>query len=560
MKFQPIIACTLCLALAASGAAQTRVAVGAARTSPGISVVPALGMTPSFAPSLNNTLLAPSLTVGLSAVPTPALSVPILPAVAIPSLVPVAAAKAVEPLALAGVKPVAPANNEPPSVSAVAIRTEGEAFWSGSAAKRDFDDSIPVVVPSETRSPSPLARGALALAPMTAALPSLPHWVAAALPYAEGAGAMAGAYALIRVSRLAIDKLAPRFGWDRNAVVMARFISSVVLWTAGAGAGLALLGVSGTALLATVGAGGTAVALAITLAVRDVAGNLFHGVHFLLSRPFTVGDKVTIGKTTGVVSDLTLRYLVLKDENGGFILYTYNSIATAAVKLYGEYKTKEIRLSLSAATFPRGLLRALRDAASPTLWKPILFAALAITALSLFPMLAVGIKASAWSWLAVVLPYLKAGVVAFLTASISRSFKAGLERLAARYNWTRPATTVAKLGAAVLTWIVGGSFLLNAVGVSWAWVAGTLSLSTVLVSIAVNDYVSAVFQGALVLTLKPFQIGDRVTIGDNEGVVIDITLQHVVLKLDGESFMLIPHSVVKDSAILTPREYGQRRK
>ena len=203
-----------------------------------------------------------------------------------------------------------------------------------------------------------LARGAVALAP-AAALPALPAWASAVVPYAEGAAVLGGAYALTRLSRWAVTKLAARFGWEKNTVVLARFISNAVVWTAGVGVGLSVLGVSGTALLATFGAGGTAMALAVTLAVRDVAGNLFHGVHFLLSRPFTVGDKVTIGKTTGVVHDLTLRYLVLKDENGGFILFTYNSIAAAPVKLYGEYQTKEIRLRLSKPAFPRGLLRAL---------------------------------------------------------------------------------------------------------------------------------------------------------------------------------------------------------
>lgn len=569
MRYQTLMAGLMCVAMVTPSEAQVRVAVGAMGPS-GIPVVPVLsGMSSpvspslkgfSFAPSLAPSLLAsaPSISLVPSAAAVSALPLPLIAAVAAPLLSPAAAAKSVSPLLSDVMMPVAQPGSESPSVPAVEIRSDAEAFWSGSTAKDALDDSLPVVVPA-AKKPSYLVRG-VALSPALAALPSLPHWAAAAVPYAGGAAALAGAYALTRVSRWAITKLAARFGWDKNAIVMARFISNVVVWTAGAGIALTVIGVSGTALLATFGAGGTAMALAVTLAVRDVAGNLFHGVHFLLSRPFTVGDKVTIGKTTGVVHDLTLRYLVLQDETGGFVLYTYNNIAAAAVKLYGEYQTKEIRLRLGKPAFPSGLLRALRDAASPTLWKPILFSVLAIGALSFFPLLPAVIKGTSVSWLAVVLPYLKAGIVAFLTSSLSRSIKAGLERLAVRYGWSRPVATVAKLGAAVLTWVIGGSFLLNAVGVSWAWVAGTLSLSTVLVSIAVNDYVSAVFQGALVLSLKPFQIGDRVTIGENAGTVVDITLQYVVLKLDGESFMLIPHSVVKDSAIVTPREYGQRRK
>lgn len=566
MKTQPIIALTLCVVLASPGAAQVRVAAGMSRGPVGISVVPTLGgLSSPIAPSLNSSsFLSPSLS--LSVAPSPSLHTAV-PAAAIQPLVPVAAAnmavpKAVAPLASNGMKPLAQPRSESPSVSAVEIRSQSESFWSGAEAKKDLDDSVPVSVPvSSAKKPSFLARGAVALAPASvAALPALPAWASAVVPYAEGAAVLGVAYGLTRFSRFIINKLAARFGWEQNTVVLARFISNVVVWTSGVGVGLSVLGVSGTALLATFGAGGTAMALAVTLAVRDVAGNLFHGVHFLLSRPFTIGDKVTIGKTTGVVHDLTLRYLVLKDENGAFVLYTYNAIASAAVKLYGEYQTKEVRLKLRTPALPRGLLRALRDAASPTLWKPILFSVLAIAALSFFPLLPVVLKGTAVSWLASVLPYVKAGIVAFLTASVSRSIKNALERLAERYDWPRPVATVVKLGAGLLAWVIGGSFLLNAAGVSWTWVAGTLSLSTVLVSIAVNDYVSAVFQGSLVLALKPFKVGDRVRIGEHEGVVVDINLKYVVLKLDGESFMLIPHSVVKDSAIATPREYGQRRK
>ena len=267
-------------------------------------MVPSLGvMTSPFTPSLGGSLLAPSIINSLPVAPAPLLNAvaspvsavpfPILPAAAIPALAPAAAAKAVAPLISAGMKAVDGARDESPSVSAVAIRAEGESFWSGSSAKEALDDSLPVVVPS-AKSPSSFARGAAALAP-AAALPALPAWASAAMPYAEGAAVLGVAYGLTRLSRWAITKLAARFGWEKNTVVLARFISNVVVWTSGVGVGLSVLGVSGTALLATFGAGGTAMALAVTLAVRDVAGNLFHGVHFLLSRPFTVGDKVTIG-------------------------------------------------------------------------------------------------------------------------------------------------------------------------------------------------------------------------------------------------------------------------
>jgi small-conductance mechanosensitive channel len=88
----------------------------------------------------------------------------------------------------------------------------------------------------------------------------------------------------------------------------------------------------------------------------------------------------------------------------------------------------------------------------------------------------------------------------------------------------------------------------------------TFLIPTVLVSFIINDQISAALQGALLLKLRPFKIGDRVSLGKHAGEVVDVTIQHVVIKLDDERFMLIPHAVVKESAIRTPREYGSRSK
>ncbi|MBI3289718.1 MAG: mechanosensitive ion channel, partial [Elusimicrobia bacterium] len=255
-----------------------------------------------------------------------------------------------------------------------------------------------------------------------------------------------------------------------------------------------------------------------------------------------------------------LRYMVLKDDEGGYILRTYSQIAAAPVALYGQYQTKAHRLTTAAKpAVPRGFLPALREAVTPALWKPLLFSGLAIAALSLFPAFRSGLESWAPKWVLASLPYVKAAVFGILTASVSRSVRSVIERLSQRNSWSRPMTTVLGLGASVLIWAIGGSFLLNAVGVSWASLGASLSISTILFGIAVLDYVNAIFQGALLLTLKPFRIGDQVRIGDHAGAVADITMQHVVLKVDEQSYMLIPHSVVKDSPIRTPREYGQRR-
>jgi len=449
---------------------------------------------------------------------------------------------------------VAAANYAPPSVavSADEIRSQGESFWSGAETKESLAVSVPVSAPRRTFSHAAFLAPAAAL--------SVPAWAAPIVPYAQGAALIGGAYAVNRAVKWALDKIAVKRGWEKNTVATWRFISTLTVWGGAAGLGLSMAGISGSVLAETFGLGGAAMALAISLAVKDVAGNLFHGVHFLLSRPYSIGDKITVGKTTAVVRDLTLRYVVLTGEDGRDVLRTHASLAAAAVTLYGTYQTKELRLKFRKPALPQGMLRALRDAAgAPSLWKPVVLSAAGIAALAFFPMLGGLAAAKSLTWAATVLPYVKAGLVAFLASSVSSALARALGRLGERYKWNPAVVTVVKLGATVLTWVVGGSFLLNAVGVSWPWVLKTLSLGGALMSIAVVDYGTAIFNAAVTFKLKPFEIGqENVSIGEHTGTVADITWQNVVLKLDGDRYILIPHSVVKDAEIKNPNKYGQR--
>ncbi|UPT76011.1 MAG: mechanosensitive ion channel family protein [Elusimicrobiota bacterium] len=558
MKFRAILAGAMCATLASPSAAQVRSAAGVVRAPAGVSIVPVLGPSfTNFSPSLNSAVLAPAL---VAPALTPALAAPsvVVPAAAVPvraAAVPAAAAK---PVALDAVRSAAASKGERPAdASPAALRAEGEKFWSGASEKSASDaDAVAAAGPVSAPRRSWLSRGAV-LAPVAAL--AVPQWVSAAAPYAQGAALVGGAWALSRAVRWAVDKAAAKRGWERNTIATWRFVSSLAVWGGAAAAGLSMAGVSGTTLAETFGLGGTAVALAISLAVKDVAGNLFHGVHFLLSRPYTIGDKITVGKTTAVVRDMTLRYVVLAGEDGRDVLRTHSSLAAAPVTLYGTYQTKEVRLKLRKPALPHGLLRALRDAAAPTLWKPIVFSAAGIAALAFLPMLGGLAAAKSLTWAAALLPYLKAGLVAFLANSLASTLSRSIARLGERYGWNPAVVTVAKLGATVLTWIVGGSFLLNAVGVSWPWVLKTLSLGGALVSIAVVDYGTAIFNAIVVFRLKPFAIGDEnVSIGEHTGTVVDITWQNVVLKLDDARYIIIPHAVVKDAEIKNPKKYGQR--
>ena len=72
------------------------------------------------------------------------------------------------------------------------------------------------------------------------------------------------------------------------------------------------LGFNVTALIAGLGIGG----LAIGLAAKDFASNLFGGIVLIMDKPFTVGNKIEIIGKKGVVRHITLRYTRLEAEDG----------------------------------------------------------------------------------------------------------------------------------------------------------------------------------------------------------------------------------------------------
>lgn len=448
-------------------------------------------------------------------------------------------------------------------------RAAWEKAWSGAARRSSSDDAVAAVPAAISRPPSalPMSTRPARLTRFTALAAALPipafaavsaplslGWISAVLPYLQAGGLIAGTYGAMRLSRWLIGVVGRKLGAQPETIGMARFVVSAGLWGAAAGYGLSLAGVSDNTLMTAFGGSGAAMALAI----KDVLGNLVHAVHFLVSRPFTVGSQVVIDDVPGTVQELTLRYVIIRTEqNPSDAYYTYSELIAKPVTVRGAYQTKSARQSLRRPALPHGFLRALRDAAAPALWRPAFYSALGVAALSLLPAARgwFALKGAA-GWFDAALPWASAGVILFLGRSIDRAVSGALTRLGQRYGWPATVTTLLKLGASALVWGTSGSFALNMVGVAWGTLAASLSISTIVFGVAVNDYVSGVFQAFLLLLLKPFRIGDRIAVGKHEGEVLDISFQHVVLKKDEQSHILLPYASVK--GFRSGRDYGQK--
>lgn len=151
---------------------------------------------------------------------------------------------------------------------------------------------------------------------------------------------------------------------------------------------LALAGVNGTSLLV----GGTFAGLVIGLAGQTVLSNIFAGMLLLVSRPFEVGDRVTlttwqyglvipsyppkffsddrlIPGYTGIVRDIGLIYSKLSLDEGPVIKIPNGVLIQSAVVSHGvKERSVSVRYQAPKVTDLRELLDAVRRAVSKDEW------------------------------------------------------------------------------------------------------------------------------------------------------------------------------------------------
>ena len=76
---------------------------------------------------------------------------------------------------------------------------------------------------------------------------------------------------------------------------------------------------------------GTITAIVIGFASQNVLGNLISGLYLAITRPFRIGDKVTVFGNTGVIYDIGLLYSRLRTEDGDIILAPNTSMITTTI-------------------------------------------------------------------------------------------------------------------------------------------------------------------------------------------------------------------------------------
>jgi len=167
----------------------------------------------------------------------------------------------------------------------------------------------------------------------------------------------AGIWASVGASFLLEHYQKKRLEDDPGAATMVGamgFLVRVVLWAAVLLLALENLGVDITALVAGLGVGGVAVALA----VQNILGDLFASLAIVLDKPFVLGDFIIVGDMLGTVEHIGLKTTRVRSLGGEQLIFANADLLSSRVRNYKRMFERRVVFTLGVTyQTPRDKLR-----------------------------------------------------------------------------------------------------------------------------------------------------------------------------------------------------------
>jgi small-conductance mechanosensitive channel len=128
------------------------------------------------------------------------------------------------------------------------------------------------------------------------------------------------------------------------------FLGRIVLWAVVVLFALDNLGINITTLVAGLGIGGIAVALA----VQNILGDLFASLSIVIDKPFVIGDVIVIDDATGTVEHVGLKTTRLRSVDGEQIVVSNSDLLKTRIRNFKRMYERRVllRFGLSYATTP----------------------------------------------------------------------------------------------------------------------------------------------------------------------------------------------------------------
>jgi small-conductance mechanosensitive channel len=126
-----------------------------------------------------------------------------------------------------------------------------------------------------------------------------------------------------------------------SAVQGLSFLARLAIWALAVLLVMDNLGYDVTALVAGLGIGGVAIALA----VQNILGDLFASLSIVLDKPFVVGDFITIGEHMGEVEKIGVKTTRLKSLSGEQLIFSNSDLLNSRVRNFKRMYERRVPFS-----------------------------------------------------------------------------------------------------------------------------------------------------------------------------------------------------------------------
>jgi small conductance mechanosensitive channel len=143
-------------------------------------------------------------------------------------------------------------------------------------------------------------------------------------------------------------------------LTLSRFIASfvkIIIIVGVAVIALGKIGISVTPFVAAIGA----ISLGAGLAVQGLLSNYGAGLNIIITRPFVIGDTITVQGETGLVDEVHLAYTVLKDEDDVSITIPNRHIVGEILHNSAANKLAETTIGVSYGSDPEKVMEVLHS-------------------------------------------------------------------------------------------------------------------------------------------------------------------------------------------------------
>ncbi len=153
-------------------------------------------------------------------------------------------------------------------------------------------------------------------------------------------------YQIVKAVQILINYIAEKKIKDsKKTIQVVSQIAKGIIWLFGILLILSNLGVNITSLIAGLGIGGIAVALAI----QNILGDLFSSIAIYFDKPFEVGDFIVVGKEMGSVEKIGIKTTRIRSLQGEEVIISNRELTSARVHNFKRLEKRRVVLTLNVA-------------------------------------------------------------------------------------------------------------------------------------------------------------------------------------------------------------------